>query len=168
MSKKLQRHICILITLLSTENGDIRIGVKNTFYVKQLRARYLDIIATALKNNGLEINSIDFEVKSTTKPKARSREVTKTDELIKKRIQTIKTEKSTTQSNGLNPKYTLDTFVVGSNNDLAFGAARSIIDAPGSRYNPFFLYDGPGLGKTHLVQAIGNELLKNLIKNSKN
>lgn len=148
-------------SLLSTENGEIKIGVKNTFYVKQLRARYLDIIKTALENNGLEISSIDFEVKSSSKPKVRSREVTKADELIKKRTDSLKpTRTSTTSENGLNNKYTLETFVVGSNNDLAVGAARSIIDAPGSRYNPFFLYGGPGLGKTHLAQAIGNELLK--------
>lgn len=146
-------------SLLSTENGEIKIGVKNTFYVKQLRARYLDIIKTALENNGLEINSIDFEVNSSSKPKVRSREVTKADDLIKKRTPSLKNN-STTSENGLNQKYTLETFVVGSNNDLAVGAARSIIDAPGSRYNPFFLYGGPGLGKTHLAQAIGNELLK--------
>ncbi|MBQ3470740.1 chromosomal replication initiator protein DnaA [Candidatus Saccharibacteria bacterium] len=146
-------------SLLSTENGEIKIGVKNTFYVKQLRARYLDIIKTALENNGLEVNSIDFEVNSSSKPKVRSREVTKADDLIKKRTPSLKNN-STTSENGLNQKYTLETFVVGSNNDLAVGAARSIIDAPGSRYNPFFLYGGPGLGKTHLAQAIGNELLK--------
>ncbi len=53
----------------------------------------------------------------------------------------------------------LDSFVIGSNNDLAVSVARNIIDDPGGKYNPFFLYGGPGLGKTHLVQAIGNELL---------
>ena len=53
----------------------------------------------------------------------------------------------------------LDNFVIGSNNDLAVSVARNIIDDPGGKYNPFFLYGGPGLGKTHLVQAIGNELL---------
>lgn len=147
-------------SLLSTENGEIKIGVKNTFYVKQLRARYLDIIKTALENNGLEISSIDFEVKSSSKPKVRSREITKADDLIKKRTSSLKNNPTIASENGLNHKYTLETFVVGSNNDLAVGAARSIIDAPGSRYNPFFLYGGPGLGKTHLAQAIGNELLK--------
>ena len=58
-------------------------------------------------------------------------------------------------------KYTLDNFVIGSNNDLAVAAAKSIINNPGTSYNPFFLYGGSGLGKTHLVQAIGNEILKN-------
>ena len=80
---------------------------------------------------------------------------------MKSRIKKVKTELTSQPTNtGLNHKYTLDNFVVGSNNDLAVSAARSIIDSPGDRYNPFFLYGGPGLGKTHLVQAIGNELLK--------
>ena len=150
-------------SLISTDNGSIIIGVKNSFYVKQLRNRYIDIIKTALKNNNIEVNTIDFEVQTNVKSKVRPREITKSDTAIKNRVKTIRNQSPKEQSNhstGLNQKYTLDNFVVGSNNDLAVSAARSIIDAPGDRYNPFFLYGGPGLGKTHLVQAIGNELLK--------
>lgn len=151
-------------SLLSTEEGAIRIGVKNSFFINQLRNRYFDIIKSALENNNITVVSIDFEVKSNTKPRIRSREVTKDDPAtsLQNHLKTTKTNlKKSTNSSGLNEKYTLDNFIVGSNNDLAVSAARSIIDAPGSRYNPFFLYGGPGLGKTHLVQAIGNELLKN-------
>lgn len=148
-------------SLLSTDDGEIKIGVKNSFYVKQLRNRYLDLIKTALENNNITVNNIDFEVQSGTKPKVRPREITPTDTVVKSRIKKVKTELTNQPTNtGLNNKYTLDNFVVGSNNDLAVSAARSIIDSPGDRYNPFFLYGGPGLGKTHLVQAIGNELLK--------
>ena len=148
-------------SLLSTDGGEIKIGVKNSFYVKQLRNRYLDLIKTALENNNITVNNIDFEVQSGTKPKVRPREITPTDTVVKSHIKKVKTELTNQPTNtGLNNKYTLDNFVVGSNNDLAVSAARSIIDSPGDRYNPFFLYGGPGLGKTHLVQAIGNELLK--------
>lgn len=154
-------------SLLSTKDGQIKIGVKNTFYVKQLRNRYYDIIMTALQNNQVEVQELIFEVKSPTKSKIRAREVSATENNPRERTKVFRpTTKKTTLSNsaahttGLNQKYTLDNFVVGSNNDLAVSAARSIIDAPGERYNPFFLYGGPGLGKTHLVQAIGNELLR--------
>ena len=151
-------------SLVSAEGGKVVIGVKNSFYVKQLKAKFLDVIKVALESNGIEATEIDFTVLSDTKPKIKPREVTGGEDLVRQRVKEIKTEQKKSNfaqyENGLNEKYTLDSFVVGSNNDLAVGAAKSIIDAPGTRYNPFFLYGGPGLGKTHLVQAIGNELLK--------
>ena len=145
-------------SLVSAEDGVVTIGVRNPFFVKNLRTRYGDIIKTALENNGVEVKELVFSVQSSTKPKVRPREVVGGDDLIKKPKSTPKAFSQ--YENGLNSKYTLDNFVVGSNNDLAYSVAKSIIDAPGTRYNPFFLYGGPGLGKTHLVQAIGNELLR--------
>ncbi len=61
---------------------------------------------------------------------------------------------------GLNPRYTLDSFVVGQSNEFAAAAAAAIVEEVGTKYNPFFIYGGVGLGKTHLIQAIGNELRK--------
>jgi len=58
----------------------------------------------------------------------------------------------------LNPRYTLSSFVVGPSNELAFAAASAIVNDVGRKYNPFFVYGGVGLGKTHLIQAIGNEI----------
>ena len=149
-------------SLVSTDGGHIIIGVKNSFHTKQLTVKYHDLITEALKNNNVEVVDIHCEIIKSDKSRVRrGREVT-AGELARDttNIRRPSGPTPTRLDNGLNSKYTLDSFVIGSNNDVAYAAAKSIIESPGNRYNPFFLYGGPGLGKTHLVQAIGNELVK--------
>src|SRR5207237_9054202 len=64
------------------------------------------------------------------------------------------------KSDNLNPRYTFDTFVVGAFNELAYTAAEAAINRPGITYNPLFVYGDTGRGKTHLIQAIGNQFKK--------
>ncbi|MBR4059293.1 MAG: chromosomal replication initiator protein DnaA [Lachnospiraceae bacterium] len=70
------------------------------------------------------------------------------------------TNKVAYENTNLNPKYTFDTLVVGGYNKLAHSAAQAVAEDPGHAYNPLFLYGGPGLGKTHLIQSIGHKILQ--------
>ena len=150
--------------LISINDQIVRIGAPNVFIIKQLKQKYNKEVVNALKRNNVSFKSVEYIVESSSHiKKSRGREVTggevKTAEVVTKKFATNqKTPK--TFGTGLNPSYTLDSFVVGSNNDLAVSIAKNVVEHPGEKYNPFFLYGGPGLGKTHLVQAIGNEILR--------
>ena len=153
--------------LVTTEGGEIIINTKNIFVQKQFEKKYDKLIREALIKNKIEVKDVKYVVSAgTTKVKAKAREVTndgpERGRAEVKRVSEVVREKFDNKENpsGLNSRYTMENFVVGSNNDLAVSVAKAVIENPGRRYNPFFLYGGPGLGKTHLVEAIGNELLK--------
>ncbi|MBR3319211.1 chromosomal replication initiator protein DnaA [Candidatus Saccharibacteria bacterium] len=146
------------------------IGAPNVFKIHMLETKYRDKILAAFKHNDIDLKRIDFVIKSNTRVKGGAREVgrddtARPDGTHPKPVRPVKPSTTfpsvptKTSSSGLNPRYTLENFVVGSNNDLAAGVAKRIVKEPGGQYNPFFLYGGPGLGKTHLVQAIGNAIV---------
>lgn len=152
-------------TLVSFEDNVMVIGVKNIFQKKQLESRYRPIIREVLENSGVKPTSIQYEIVQTGKNKIKPRETTRgrtgpVGRVLVERSKELITRNNSVLNTGLNKRYTLDNFVVGSNNDLAVSVAKGVIEKPGSKYNPFFLYGGSGLGKTHLVQAIGNALLE--------
>ena len=73
----------------------------------------------------------------------------------------IEANKPVKKTNTINPKYTFDNFVVGNSNKFVYSACKAVADSPGVKFNPLFIYGGVGLGKTHLLHAIGNYLLEN-------
>jgi len=154
----------VTLVELDKEAKVATIGVPNVFLIKTLEDKYSGMIMEAFRHNNIELKQLDFTIKASKNTKVKAREIhseerVKSTREIVEHVQPVRgTTKSTT---GLSSQYTLDNFVVGSSNELAAGVAKLIVQNPGDkRFNPFFLYGGPGLGKTHLVQAIGNAIVE--------
>lgn len=167
-------------TILSIENGVVTIAVSNGFAKEWLENKYNLYILKALKSlsqesiteihcsiiqnneikkqNKIIVNSIDA-VKPFFSPENNSQT------FIRKKIDfSVNTAPSSVPSlfkSNLNPRYTFDKFIVAENNELARAACFAVSQNLGHLYNPLFIYGGVGLGKTHLLQSLGNEVLKN-------
>ena len=135
--------------LISIEDNVATIGCPNTYSVDFNRKRYYEIIKNALDNQTKANNILNFIVQ----------EIPKTNSDTNNTPLFSYTPNRANNSN-LHPKYTFENLVVGNSNNFAFAAAQGIVKNPGLSYNPFFIWGGVGVGKTHLMQAIGHELLK--------
>ena len=151
--------------LLEYNDKVVTIGVINVFCKTQLEKRFDKQIREVLAHNNLTASTIQYKVKKEKK-KILSRETTH-DTAKNNRLRELVATPSSTRSKTsyahetLNPRYTFESFVVGSCNDLAYTACQAAAVSPGTKYNPLFIYGGVGLGKTHLIQAVGNEIIKN-------
>jgi len=122
-----------------------------------IQKRYLNLITKALSRQLGKSVQINIQVR-TIKPKTRARPGPLFETLKEKGNK--KTDHYNPQT-GLHRRFTFKTFVVGNSNNFAYAAAQGIVKNPGLAYNPFFVWGGVGVGKTHLVQAIGREITKN-------
>lgn len=144
--------------LQTVSDENITVLVPNIFAKQQLESRFDTKIRSILEKNGTPVRDIQYIIPTKRDKKVVEKIATPTQDTSGfQRSSYSHTAKSQSQ---LNPKYNLDSFVVGSSNDLAYTVAQAIIEKPGERYNPMFVYGGVGLGKTHLIQAIGNEIIK--------
>ena len=146
--------------LIDTEGGRAVVQVANIFIKAQLEKKFRAPILEMLKKSNVDVSSVVFQVKVTNGKRraAVNRDIVE-DTLPERNVDLFKPSKKSSTTN-LNPRYTFDNFIVGSSNDLAYAASRAVADHPGQKYNPLFLYGGAGLGKTHLMQAIGNEIIR--------
>jgi chromosomal replication initiator protein len=140
-------------SFVADRGGELVVRVPNAVFRDWLKKHYSGVITEALTELG-EARLVQFVIEVAPEPQVPS--VTP-DELEQA---TDSVPAPITGSSGLNARYTFDTFIVGSSNQFAHAAARAVAEAPSRSYNPLFIYGGVGLGKTHLMHAIGRYVLE--------
>lgn len=160
-------------SLVSQDEGTVVIGVNNIFVKQSLEKKYNDMLAEVLQKNGIAVDNIEYKIVASQAPARVSHQ----EKPVAVGVSGVPSSESDfdneeapaagssvlshSYGQGINERYTLDNFVVGDGNELAFAACQSIATQPGKKYNPLFLYGGVGIGKTHLIQAVGNAIKAN-------
>lgn len=152
--------------ILKYKDGVLTVGVPNVFVKQQLERKYNDLILEILAKNNTNPELIEYKIHTDLYAHS-SRDqdesiniedtVPTTPAARPNRVSSI----SHSYRQGLNERYTFDNFIVGSGNELAYAACQAIAANPGTKYNPLFIYGGVGIGKTHLIQAVGNAVVNN-------
>lgn len=126
------------------------VAVPNIFAKQQLEVKYNETIKELLAKNGVSAKRVTYTINAQP-----------TKNAVEKTTESLPMAHSPARQTHqiLNEKYTFDNFIVGSGNELAYAAGQAIATNPGKKYNPLFIYGGVGLGKTHLIQAIGNGIM---------
>lgn len=152
------RWISVIEAAGDERPGQLTLTVPNGFYQDWLEEHYLPLIRKALGVSDLEHLTIVFVVDNSRPPAeapAARRAADEKDAAPKRKVL-----KSYNVGGVLNPRHTFENFVVGPSNSFAHAAALAVVEAPGRAYNPLFVHGGTGLGKTHLIQAMGQGVLQ--------
>lgn len=141
---------------VSLSNGTLVISVPNDFTKNWLLSHYAELITKSLRNSSDAAYNLHFVTTSLNQEETDEAPPPKELPPSRKDASFV----SPLSSSWLNPKYTFDTFVIGGSNRFAHAASLAVSEAPARAYNPFFIYGGVGLGKTHLMHAIGHYVIE--------
>ena len=149
-------------SLIKKDGSTVVVACHNSFTKEWLENKYHKLILKSLRNTNTEIKAVEYIVRVDVKPQIKNTptKITISPESIPLELGGYAVDKET----GLNLKYSFENFVVGSNNEVAYAAAQASGENPGTAYNPLFVYGGVGLGKTHLLHALGNAIKNRLPK----
>jgi chromosomal replication initiator protein len=151
------------ITPISFSDDKFTLGVPNEFFREWVIERYIGLLSTNLAGITGKKIGVEFVI-AESKPMEQAPAKEGAHKGWFRSVFPRPASESLLQETRLNLKYSFDNFVVGSSNRFAHAAALAIAESPAKAYNPFFIYGGVGLGKTHLMHAMGNELLKKSAK----
>ncbi|MEK7629974.1 MAG: chromosomal replication initiator protein DnaA [Patescibacteria group bacterium] len=141
------------------KDGVVLVSLPNNFAKEWVKNRYHKIILGSLRNVDSTIRNVDYVVTaSALQTNADTKTPPRLSAQTKEKNQAPLIDLKIDPKTNLNPRYSFKTFVVGSSNELAYAAVQSVIKDVGKKYNPLFIYGGVGLGKTHLLQAVGNAI----------
>jgi len=138
----------------SADSGTALVGLPNTFAKEWVQNKYHKMILGALRSLDESVRKVEYAVLDEKRRTLNA--LPKTERVVEHQAPFV--EFKVDPETNLNPRYTLNSFVVGSSNELCYAASTAVIKDVGKKYNPFFIYGGTGLGKTHLLQAVGNEI----------
>lgn len=142
---------------LGVQEGSLVLGVRNSFAQEWFRKHYLDLLEDALRSLGAQNPAVSFQVL----PAVQEAMFMPQDPPPPPGPPTRSPSPAPFENRkSLNPKYTFENFVVGPNNNLAHAAALAVAESPGKAYNPLFIYGDVGLGKTHLMHAVGHYMME--------
>ncbi len=141
--------------LVGKDEGVYRIALPNNFAKEWVENKYQKMLLGILRNHDYSVKKLEFFVGNPGEELVPAK-VSAAD--LNKFENRIELDFKVDPETNLNPRYSAKSFVVGAANELAYSAATAIIHEVGTKYNPFFVYGGVGLGKTHLIQMIGNEI----------
>lgn len=145
------------------KDGVALVSLPNNFAKEWVKNRYHKLILGSLRSLDGTIKNIQYVVVSQTYTSVQTKKF-KIDPGAESKPQSPLIELKIDPRTNLNPRYNLKSFIVGSSNELAYAAIQAITKEVGKKYNPLFIYGGVGLGKTHLIQAAGNEIQENYDK----
>jgi len=143
-------------SIVKEDAGIIHIGVPNEFVRDWLQNKYHKLITKTIADTYESMRAVEYIISKVENKKQEILTIGEAEPYVNKELP-LKDLYINPEDN-LNPRYHFNSFIVGTFNELAYAAAQAIIDNPGTKYNPFFVYGGTGLGKTHLIQAIGNTI----------
>jgi len=144
-------------SIVKIEDGIVYVGVPSQFFRDWYLKKFNTLLLKIIRSVSYEFRNIEYQI---IKTKDTKRKQTKDTKIDKPTIEIPLDDFYINKNDNLNPRYTFDSFVVGSFNELAYTASKAAINRPGITYNPLFIYGDTGRGKTHLIQAVGNNFKK--------